>query len=78
VWPYPRTLVVRDHITAFTCEVAGDAAKGSVRYEVANLYRGKFDYVATRSGGSWEISELSMPARKIHLVRNEDGDWTAK
>ena len=76
---HPATMIHADRITDCTChQVNGDQYAGTVSYEVPNLYRGKFDYVAKRSGGKWQITELSMSAYKIHLVRGEDGKWGAK
>jgi hypothetical protein len=69
------TLVHADRITEFTCEVDGDTAKGTVAFEVPELYRGKFEYVARRSRGNWAITETAMPANGIHVVRDQQGKW---
>jgi hypothetical protein len=74
----PMTMIRADRITGFTCQVEGDAAKGTVSYEVPQLYRGKFDYVAARTGGRWRITDVSMSACKIHVVGDEKGKWQAK
>ncbi len=78
VAPGPRTMVRAERITGQTCELSGDAATGTVSYEVPDLYRGKFNFVAKRSDGRWQITELAMPARKIHLLRKEGGGWAAR
>ena len=74
----PITMIHADRITGFTCQAEGDAAKGTVSYEVPQLYRGKFDYVAARAGGHWRITEFSVPACKIHVVGDELGKWRIK
>ena len=74
----PVTLVHADRIRGVTCEVKGDTATGTVSYEVPKLYRGKFNYVAQRTGGAWQITELSMPAWGIHAVRDRHGTWVQK
>ena len=78
VAPGPRTMVRAERISGHTCEVSGDAATGTVSYEVPDLYRGKFNFVAKRIDGRWQITELAMPARKIHLLRKEGGGWAAR
>jgi uncharacterized protein (TIGR03067 family) len=74
----PVTLVHADRIRGVTCEVKGDTATGTVSYEVPKLYRGKFNYVAHRTSGAWQITELTMPAWGIHAVRNNHGTWVQK
>ena len=74
----PVTFVHADRICDVTCDVKGDTATGIVSYEVPKLYRGKFHYVASRKGGAWQITELSMPAWGIRLVRGEKGTWVQK
>ena len=75
----PATMIHAGRITDCTChQVNGDQYAGTVSYEVPKLYRGKFDYVAKRNGGKWQITELSMSAYKVHLVRGEDGKWNVK
>ena len=69
------TFVHADRITDFTCEVSGDTAKGTIAFEVPEMYRGKFEYVARRMGGNWAITETAMPANGIHVVRDERGKW---
>jgi len=72
----PVTLIHKDRITDFTCEVSGDKATGTVSFKVPELYQGKVDYVATKFGGKrWFITEFTMPAYGIHLVRAHDGQW---
>ena len=78
VAPGPRTMVRAERITGHTCELSGDAATGTVSYEVPDLYRGKFNFVAKRIDGHWQITELAMPARKIDLIRREGGGWAAR
>ncbi len=78
VAPGPRTMVRAERITGHTCELSGDAATGTVSYEVPDLYRGTFNFVAKRIDGHWQITELAMPARKIHLIRREGGGWAAR
>ena len=65
----------RRRITGCTCQSTPTRPAGTVTYEVPKLYRGKFNYVAKRNGSKWQITELSMSAYKIHLVRGEDGKW---
>lgn len=74
----PFTCVRADRITGCTCTVKEDTATGTVSFQVPDLYAGKFDYVAKRNQGKWQIVELMMPARKIHIVRNEKGTWSPR
>jgi hypothetical protein len=74
----PVTMIHADRIRGITCEVKGDVARGTVSWEIPELLRGKFDYVAERKNGKWQITGLSMSAYKIHLVRNDEGKWTKK
>jgi len=71
----PVTFIQADRITDFTCKIDGEAATGTVSFEVPKLYAGKADYVARRTGGKWQITEFLMPGRGIHIVRGEDGKW---
>ena len=72
------TVIHADRITDITCEVGGDKAKGTVSFKVPDLYQGKVEYVAVKSDGKWKIVAFSMPARKIHIVRDESGNWKKK
>lgn len=74
----PVTFLHADRITDCSCEADGDTAKGTVSFEVSQLYQGKVDYVAKRRGGSWQIQEFIMSAYDIHLVRNAEGKWEKK
>ena len=71
----PVTFLHADRITGCTCEVNGDTAKGTVSFEVPELYRGKVDYAAKRKDGTWQIQEFIMSAYDIHVIRNEEGKW---
>ena len=42
------------------------------------MYFQGVDNAANRKNGKWQITDLSMSAYKIHLVRNEKGKWTKK
>jgi hypothetical protein len=75
VRPEPITFVHADRITGCTCTVKADTATGTVSYQAPGLYEGKFDYIAKREKGKWQITELVMPARKTHIVRNAKGMW---
>ena len=58
----PATMIHAGRITDCTChQVNGDQYAGTVSYEVPKLYRGKFDYVAKRNGGKWQIT------RTVHV-----------
>ena len=72
------TAIHADRITDITCEVDGDKATGTVSFKAPDLYQGQVAYVAARSEDKWQIMEFSMPARKIHIVRDESGQWKKK
>ncbi len=74
----PVTAIHAERITKMHCKVEGDRATGTVHFEVPDLYRGKVDFVARQHDGKWRIEEFSMPARKIHIVRDEQGTWREK
>ena len=74
----PITFLHADRITDCSCEVNGDTAKGTVSFEVPDLYRGKVDYVAERKDDAWRIHEFVMSAYGIHIVRNAEGRWEKK
>jgi hypothetical protein len=74
----PATFIHAKRITDITCEVTGDEATGVISYKVPDLYQGKVHYVAQRKEGAWAITELSMPAHKIFIVRGENGLWQEK
>jgi hypothetical protein len=74
----PVTFIHLRRITDITCEVAGDKATGVVSYKVPDLYLGKVNYVAQRKDNAWQITEFSMPAHKINIVRGDHGLWQEK
>ena len=69
------TAVHLDRITELKCVVSDDSAKGMVAYKVPSLYSGQFKYEAKREQEKWRIVRITMPARKIDLIRDEDGNW---
>lgn len=69
------TAVHLDRITELKCVVSDDSAKGTVSYRVPKSYSGQFKYEAKREQERWRIVRITMPARKIDLIRDEDGDW---
>ena len=74
----PVTLIHADRITACTCKVDGDTAKGTVSFEVPKLCKGKVQYIARRKDDRWRIEEFIVPAYDIHIVRNAKGMWTSR
>lgn len=72
----PVTAVHGNRITAITCDVKGDQATGEFSFRVPKLYEGTANYIAARQDGKWQITDLKLPAHKIHLVRGEDGLWS--
>jgi hypothetical protein len=74
----PATFIHANRITEITCEVAGDKATGAVSFKVPELYQGKVSYVAQRKETGWQITEFSMPAHGIQVVRGENGMWQEK
>jgi len=71
----PVTFIHADRITDFTCDVKGDAARGTVSFKVPDLYQGKVGYLARRKDGQWRIEEFIVPAYDIHVRRSEEGTW---
>jgi hypothetical protein len=74
----PVTMIHKDRITDITGKVEGDTATGIITYKVPELYFGQVHYVANRKDGKWQIDEFKMPARKVHIVRGENGVWELK
>ena len=69
------SMIHADRITDFTCELDGDAAKGSVSFKVPGLWAGKVQYAAERVDGRWRITEFQMPIHRWRFVRSEAGRW---
>lgn len=74
----PVTFIHLDRITDFTCKVDGDRATGTVSFKAPGLYQGKVQYAAERHDGKWFITEFTMPAYGIRIVRADDGLWKQK
>lgn len=74
----PVTAIHADRIQGMTCVVAGDRATGEVSFESPDLFKGRFEYVATRVNGKWKIAELAIPSRNVGIVRGDDGLWTRR
>lgn len=74
----PAALLGSNRITDITCDVTDDKATGTVSFKVPESYQGKLNYVARKKDGVWQITELSMPAHRIHVVRGEKGVWKEK
>lgn len=69
------TLIQPEYITDLTCQVKGDAATGVVSFEAKDLYQGRVEYTARRSGKAWRVTEFRLPGHKIRLSRSADGKW---
>jgi hypothetical protein len=74
----PVTAIHADRIQEVTCDVDGDRATGEIKFQTPMLYEGRVEYVATRSDGKWRIVELSIPSRRVHIVRGDAGKWVNK
>jgi hypothetical protein len=74
----PATMIHADRIKDVTCKVAGDAARGTIKFEVPELYAGQIDYLARKADDRWQIVEFHLPARDIHLALDERGVWKRK
>ena len=71
-------MIHADRITRFTCKVDGDKATGVADFEVPTLYQGRVHYAAECVDNNWQITDLEMPGRDIHIVRGDDGKWNPK
>ena len=69
------TAVHFDRITKQTVSISDGVAKGMITYSVPKLYSGQFNYEAKSEQGKWRIVRITMPARKVDLIRDEDGNW---
>ena len=74
----PITFIHADRITDVTCKAKGDTATGTISFKVPSLCEGKVNYKAIRKSGKWRITELKMPANKIHIARDDKGVWRKK
>jgi len=74
----PKTLIHSDRITNVECNRNQDIATGTISFKVTYLCEGRVGYVAIKKNGAWVITELTMPAHGIHIIRNELGTWQRK
>jgi hypothetical protein len=69
------SLVQAEYITECTCDVSGEEATGTVTYEAPKVYKGTFDYHASKTTTGWKIDRIMLPKLGVTLTRSDDGSW---
>lgn len=72
---HPVTMIQAERITGLEAEVDGNTATGSFEFHVPELYEGKADFTAEKSGGEWRFTRFQMPKLDIDIRSDESGHW---